>query len=100
MDDLFAVVPQTPTISSVPSGAVPESSGAYILTCGTASTGLPSASYVWNIDEADQAASGSNTLTVEPEDVGTAYKCKASGDGGTSYSAYSSVHTPTGLCLK
>ena len=93
---VFAVIPQTPTISSAPSGAV-DSDGAYTLTCGTASIGLTSTSYVWSIANVDQSASSSNTLIVNPEDIDRDYKCKVSGDGGKTYSAYSSIQTPTGL---
>ena len=94
---ISTVIPQTPTISSSPSGTLTDG-GAFTLTCTTASTGLSSATYVWNVATVDQSASSTNTLTVNAVDINNvqAYKCKVSGDGGTSYSAYSSTHTPTG----
>ena len=92
-----AVVPQTPTVSSSPSGTLTDGA-AFTLTCTTASTGLSSASYVWNVGNVDQSASGTNTLSVNAVDINSVqdYKCKVSGDGGSSYSAYSNVYTPTG----
>ena len=94
---LSSVIPQTPTISSSPSGTLTDG-GAFTLTCTTASTGLSSASYIWNVATVDQAASGTNTLTVNAVDINNVqdYKCKVSGDGGSSYSAYSNTHTPIG----
>ena len=95
--NIFTVIPQTPTISSSPSGTLTDND-AFALTCTTASTGLSSATYVWNVANVDQSASSTSTLTVNAVDINSVqdYKCKVSGDGGTSYSAYSSVHTPTG----
>ena len=96
----FSVIPQTPTISSSPSGTLTDGD-AFTLTCTTASTGLSSSTYVWNVANVDQSASSTSTLTVNAVDINSVqdYKCKVSGDGGTSYSAYSSIHTPTGLLL-
>ena len=95
------MVPQTPTVSSSPSGTLTDGD-TVTLTCTTASTGLGgSTSYIWNIGGTDGTASASNTLAVNAVDINDvkAYKCKVSGDG-SSYSAYSNVHNPTGLFSK
>ena len=57
--------------------------------------------YIWNVANVDQSASSTSTLTVNAVDINSVqdYKCKVSGDGGSSYSAYSSVHTQAGLLL-
>lgn len=94
-----AVVPQTPTISSSPSGDITDASS-FTLTCATASTGLSTETYVWSIAGVDQAPQSGSTLaqTADINNV-AAYTCKVSGDGGTDYSAVSSTHTPSGKWL-
>ncbi|XP_070181334.1 serine-rich adhesin for platelets-like [Littorina saxatilis] len=91
----LTVVPQTPSITSSPSGDVTDASS-FTLTCVTASTGLSTETYVWNIGGTDQSSQSSNTLT-QTADINNvqAYSCKVSGDGGTDYSAVSTTFTPS-----
>lgn len=95
---MCAVVPQMPSITSSPSGDVTDASS-FTLTCASASTGLSTETYVWNIGGTDQSPQSSNTLT-QTADINTvpAYSCKVSGDGGTDYSAVSNTFTPSGEC--
>ena len=96
----FAVVPQTPTITSSASGTV-EDGSSFSLTCQTASTGITSAMYIWSIGGVDQAAQSSNTL-VQTADINNvvAYTCKVSADGGTDYSAATtSSFSHPGRCM-
>ncbi|XP_070181311.1 serine-rich adhesin for platelets-like [Littorina saxatilis] len=91
----LTVVPQTPSISVSPSGVITDTDN-FSLTCVTASTGLSTETYVWNIGGTDQSSQSSNTLT-QTADINNvqAYSCKVSGDGGTDYSAVSTTFTPS-----
>ncbi|WP_374211430.1 immunoglobulin domain-containing protein [Thiolapillus sp.] len=94
-----AVVPQAPTISSSASGTV-EDGSSFTLTCQTASTGITSATYIWNVGGTDQAATASSTL-IQTADINNvlAYTCKVSADGGTDYSAVTtSSFSHSGRC--
>ena len=92
-------MPTTPNVSVTPVGDIEDTTG-FQLSCDTTSV-LETPVYIWIVNGTEQAEQTSQFHVVSAADITqqVAYKCRVSGDNGTSYSPDSAEVVPNGKSI-